>query len=369
MRVLHFFKTYWPDTFGGIERTIHAIAKGAAEHGIASDVLSLSAQPEKNTLSFDGHMAYKAKLDLEFASTGLSRDVFSRFRELSSKADIIHYHFPWPMSDIVQVGLRPDKPTIVTYHSDIVKQKLLLQFYRPLMNRFLGSVDRIVATSPNYVATSEVLQRFTDKTTVIPLGLAEEDYPPAEEASKARWRERFPRPFFLFVGVLRYYKGLRTLLTAARTSNVDIVIVGDGPMKSQLMDYAKKHGLSHVHFAGALPDSDKTALLELSAGLVFPSHLRSEAFGLSLVEASMFGKPMISCEIGTGTSYVNLDGQTGIVIPPQDPGALSKAMQIIANDQALAETFGANARKRYLEYFTADKMTLEYVKNYTSLTR
>jgi rhamnosyl/mannosyltransferase len=124
-----------------------------------------------------------------------------------------------------------------------------------------------------------------------------------------------------------------------------------------------------VHFAGALPDSDKTTLLELSVGLVFPSHLRSEAFGLSLVEASMFGKPMISCEIGTGTSYVNLDGQTGIVIPPQDPSALSKAMQIIANDQTLAERFGANARQRYLEYFTADKMTLEYVKNYTSLTR
>jgi rhamnosyl/mannosyltransferase len=159
------------------------------------------------------------------------------------------------------------------------------------------------------------------------------------------------------------------LLAAARTSNVDIVIVGDGPMKSQLMDYAKEHGLSHVHFAGALPDSDKTTLLELSVGLVFPSHLRSEAFGLSLVEASMFGKPMISCEIGTGTSYVNLDGQTGIVIPPQDPSALSKAMQIIANDQTLAERFGANARQRYLEYFTADKMTLEYVKNYTSLTR
>ncbi len=88
------FKTYWPDTFGGIERTIHAIVKGSDEHGIASDVLSLSAKPQENTRSFDGHMAYKAKLDIEFASTGLSRDVFSRFRELSNRADIIHYHFP-----------------------------------------------------------------------------------------------------------------------------------------------------------------------------------------------------------------------------------------------------------------------------------
>ncbi len=369
MRVLHFFKTYWPDTFGGIERTIHAIAKGAAEYGIASDVLSLSAKPEENTRNFDGHMAYKAKLDFEFASTGLSRDVFSRFRELSGQADVIHYHFPWPMNDIMQMVVHPDKPTIVTYHSDIVKQKLLLQLYRPLMNRFLGSVDRIVATSPNYLATSDVLRRFTDKTTVIPLGLDEADYPATNVITKAHWRERFPHPFFLFVGVLRYYKGLRTLLAAARTSNIDIVIVGDGPMKPQLIAYASEHNLSHVHFAGALPDTDKMALLELSSGLVFPSHLRSEAFGLSLVEASMFGKPMISCEIGTGTSYVNLNGQTGIVIPPQNPKALSAAMQSIAHSKEQAKVFGVNARARYIEHFTADKMVSEYVKNYTALVQ
>ncbi|MGU3401099.1 glycosyltransferase family 4 protein [Brucellaceae bacterium D45D] len=368
MRVLHFFKTYWPDTYGGVERTIHAIAKGALEHGIQSDVLSLSEQPEGNTRLFDGHMAYKAKLDFEFASTGISREVFFRFRELSEKADMVHYHFPWPMNDIVQLALRPHKPTIVTYHSDIVKQKLLLKFYRPLMNRFLGSVDRIVATSPNYVATSEVLQNFRSKITVIPLGLNEADSPQPSEASKLEWRKRFPHPFFVFVGVLRYYKGLSILLAAARNSQTDIVIVGDGPMKPQLLDYAKQHDLCHVHFVGALPDADKAALLELSIGLVFPSHLRSEAFGLSLVEASMFAKPMISCEIGTGTSYVNQNGQTGIVVPPNDPQALSAAMQKIASDTVLAQTFGNNARARYLDHFTADKMALEYVRLYSSLS-
>lgn len=367
MRVLHFFKTYWPDTFGGIERTIHAIAKGSAAYGVETDVLSLSRSPEKNSLPFDGHMAHKARLDLEFASTGLSRDAFSRFRELSGKADIIHYHFPWPMMDMAHLWLRPEKPAVVTYHSDIVKQKLLLKLYEPLMHRFLGRVDRIVATSPNYAATSEVLQRFRDKVSVIPLGLEEADYPRVGEADKARWRQRFPRPFFVFVGVLRYYKGLDILLSAARRQNMDIVIVGDGPMKPQLTAYAKEHGLSHVHFVGALPDADKTALLELSLGLVFPSHLRSEAFGLSLVEAAMLGKPMISCEIGTGTSFVNLDGETGIVVPPADPEALADAMKTIAEDPALARRFGANARARYLEHFTASRMVAQYVELYTAL--
>ncbi len=292
MRVLHFFKTYWPDTFGGVERTIHAIVKGVARHDIQSDVLSLSKTPEKGTVEFDGHMAHKAKLDLEFASTGFSREAFGRFRELSRKADIVHYHFPWPMMDVVHLAAPPGKPTVVTYHSDIVKQKFLLKLYEPVMHRFLASVGAIVATSPNYLATSEVLQRYKDKTTVIPLGLDEADYRKAKEEDRARWRTRFPKPFFLFVGVLRYYKGVHILLEAARQTASDIVIVGEGPMEASLKEYAQQHGLGNVVFLGALPDADKTALLELCTGFVFPSNLRSEAFGLSLVEAAMFGKPI-----------------------------------------------------------------------------
>jgi rhamnosyl/mannosyltransferase len=366
MRVLHFFKTYWPDTFGGVERTIHAITKGTSRYGIESDVLSLSKTPEKSTVEFEGHMAYKAKLDFEFASTGISRDVFGRFRELAARADIVHYHFPWPMMDLVHLAVPPGKPTIVTYHSDIVKQKFLVKLYRPLMHRFLGSVDRIVATSPNYMATSEILQLYKDKTAVIPLGLDEADYPRAEEQCKARWSARFPTPFFLFVGVLRYYKGVHILLEAAKQTNLDILIIGEGPMEASLKGYAKAHNLANVFFLGALPDADKTALLELSVGLVFPSHLRSEAFGLSLVEAAMFGKPMISCEIGTGTSFVNLDGETGLVVKPDDPAALSDGMRRLANDPDFARAQGTTARLRYEESFTAERMGKAYAGIYGS---
>jgi len=364
MRVLHFFKTYWPDTFGGIERTIHAIAKGTAKYGVQSEVLSLSQAPLQNSRELDGHVAYKAKLDLEFASTGFSREVFGRFLELSKKADVIHYHFPWPMMDIVHLTSRPSKPTIVTYHSDIVKQRMLLQFYKPLMHCFLRSVDKIVATSPNYVATSEVLRRYAEKTTVIPLGLDEADYPRASEALKAHWREKFPQPFFLFVGVLRYYKGVHILLKAARQTKLDILLIGGGPMEVSLKAYAREHRLENVHFLGALPDADKTALLELSTGFVFPSHLRSEAFGLSLVEAAMFGKPMISCEIGTGTSFVNTHEKTGLVVKPNDPVDLATAITRLGENQRESLRFGRQARDAYLEKFRAADMASHYVKLY-----
>ncbi|MDL2404341.1 glycosyltransferase family 4 protein [Rhizobium calliandrae] len=367
MRVLHFFKTYWPDTFGGVERTIHAIVNGVARHDIQSDVLSLSKMPEKNTVDFHGHMAHKAKLDFEFASTGFSREAFGRFQELSRKVDIVHYHFPWPMMDIVHLATPPGKPTVVTYHSDIVKQKFLLKLYGPVMHRFLGSVDAIVATSPNYLATSEVLQRYKDKIAVIPLGLDAADYRRASEQDKTHWRARFAKPFFLFVGVLRYYKGVHILLEAARQTASDIVIVGEGPMEASLKKYAQEHSLRNVFFLGALPDTDKAALLELCAGVVFPSNLRSEAFGLSLVEAAMFGKPMVSCEIGTGTSFVNQHGKTGYVVPPNDPSALAKAMERFVTDGEAAASLGTAARLRYEECFTAEHMGDAYAALYKRL--
>lgn len=369
MRVLHFFKTYYPDTFGGVERTIHALAKGGQEKGVRSTVLSLSRHPTQNTVTFDGHSAQKAKLSFELASTGFSADAFSMFAEASQKADIIHYHFPWPFMDLVHLWQRPEKPCLVTYHSDIVKQKTLLRAYQPLMSRFLGSLDRIVATSNNYVATSSVLQSHRAKVQVIPIGLDEADYPRAPDHLKQEWRRRFQRPFFLFVGVLRYYKGVQFLLEAAKDLPADIVIIGAGPMSDDLKQRATELSLDNVHFLADRSDLDKAALLALCTAFVFPSHLRSEAYGLSLVEAAMFGKPMISCEIGTGTSFVNQDRQTGLVVPPGNPEALAFAMRTLLREETLRRKLGEAARQRYEHELRAETMVDRYVMLYRQLER
>lgn len=368
MRVLHFFKTYWPDTFGGVERSIHAIATGTVRHGVVTDVLSLSRDPAAGSREFDGHMAWKAKLDLDIASTGLSRAVFGQFRALADQADIIHYHFPWPLMDIVHMTCAPKKPALVTYHSDIVKQRTLLRFYRPLMMRFLRSMDAVVATSPDYLRSSEVLRALDpEKIAVIPLGMEETSFPAVDEATRARWRAALPRDFFLFVGVLRYYKGVHRLLDAARLTGLPVVIVGEGPLGEELRARAKAENLDNVIFTGALDDLDKMALLELCAAFVFPSHLRSEAFGLSLVEAAMSAKPMISCEIGTGSSYVNRHGETGLVVEPDNGEALAGAMRQLAADEGLRRIFGENARRRYEENFTASRMADAYHALYSRL--
>lgn len=369
MRVLHFYRTSFPDTMGGIEQVINQIARGTSKLGVKTDVLSLTPDRVPRTIELDGYLAHRARLDLQIASTGFSASAFLRFSQLAKKADVIHYHFPWPFMDVVHFATNVKKPTVVTYHSDIIRQKYLLKLYRPLKRKFLASMDRIVATSPNYLATSDVLEKFSDKVSVIPIGLDKASYPQLIPDRLQFWRERFGAKFFLFVGLLRYYKGLHILMEAAQGSDYPIVIVGAGPIEQDLKAQAAQLGLRNIYFMGYLPDEDKVALLTLCYGVVFPSHLRSEAFGISLLEGAMYGKPMISSEIGTGTTYINIGNETGLVVPPSDPVALRQAMRYLWEHPGEAADMGRRAEERYWKYFTAERMVRSYVDLYGDLVR
>ncbi|MBN3863740.1 glycosyltransferase [Pseudomonas frederiksbergensis] len=367
MRVLHFFKTYLPDSVGGIEQVIFQLCESGAEHGIEGQVLTLSADPTPPVVQLGKHEVHRAKLDIQFASTGFSYSVFKQFREMAAEADVVNYHFPWPFMDLVHFLNGMNKPSVVTYHSDIIRQKHLLKLYRPLMNRFLASADRIVAASPNYLHTSDVLQQFQDKTRVIPYGLNKAGYPQADSERMAHWRQTLGDKFFLFVGVMRYYKGLHILLDALKGVDYPVVIVGAGPLEAELHAQAAALGLRNIHFLGRLGDEDKVALLHLSYAIVFPSHLRSEAFGISLLEGAMYGKPMISSEIGTGTSYINIHNETGLVVPPSHPQAFREAMRTLWENPTLTAQMGVKAEARYRQLFTADEMGRKWTQLYQDL--
>lgn len=367
MKILHFYKTYLPETIGGTEQVINQIARGTARLGVDTKVLSLSSSKVDRTVTVDGHMVQRCRSNFELASTPFSFSAFYRFYQLAKEADLIHYHFPYPFTDILHLVLRIKKPTIVTYHSDIIKQKKLLKLYRPLMNKFLSSVNHIVATSPNYMATSNVLKQFKEKTSVIPIGLDKSTYPAASTEMTNYWQEKFGSRFFLFIGVIRYYKGLHILVDAARNSEYPIVIVGAGPVEQELKERARKLGIKNIHFIGHVSEVDKFALLELCYSIIFPSHLRSEAFGVSLLEGAMYGKPLLSSEIGTGTSFINIDGETGIVVKPGNSMALRNAMDYLWNNPKEAATMGQNAEKRYWKLFTGKDMAQSYVNLYRRL--
>jgi len=367
IKVLHFFKTYYPDTMGGIEQVIFQIAEGGARHGFESEVLSLSHEGAARDGIVGHHVSHRSKLDFHLASTGFSLSVFKDFAALAKRADVIHYHFPWPLMDVVHFASRIKKPTVVSYHSDIIKQKTLLKLYQPLMGRFLSSVDRIIASSPNYAQSSPVLNKFKTKVRVIPYGLDRGTYPVPSLEKLRYWRQLVGDRFFLFVGALRYYKGLDHLLKAAHATQLPVVILGGGHLEGELKAQALQLGLTNVHFLGFLPDEDKAALLDLCYAFVFPSHLRSESFGISLLESAMFGKPMISCEIGTGTTFINIAGETGLVVPPCDSVALGQAMLSLWQKPETALAMGENALRRYEKLFSADVMAESYADVYKEL--
>jgi glycosyltransferase involved in cell wall biosynthesis len=367
LRVLHFYKTYYPDSLGGIEQVIRQLAIGTTRLGVRNVVLSLSRAKDLEPIEFEGHTVVRVPLDFEIASNGCSVAALSALARLANECDIVHYHFPWPFMDLAHFLSRVSKPSVVTYHSDIVRQKVLMRVYQPLKQCFLRSVDAIVATSPNYMASSAVLGRYRDKTRIITYGLDKTTYPAPDAERLAYWRDKVGIKFFLFVGVLRYYKGLHVLLDAVEHTDYPVVIVGAGPIEQELKAHAARLNLNHVMFVGALDDADKVALLTLCYAMAFPSHLRSEAFGISLLEGAMFGKPMISSEIGTGTTYINIDGDTGLVVPPDDSPAFGTAMRTLWENPALAEAMGKRAALRYEEMFTAERMAANYTALYQEL--
>lgn len=367
IRVLHFHKTSLPQSIGGIESFIDTLCRASSKYNIRNTVLSLAKEPSKTPINMESYEVHQAKQLFELASAGFSISAIKKFKQLADNADIIHYHFPNPFADILHFICKIDKPTVLTYHSDIIKQRYLLKLYTPLMYNFLNSVDHIVSTSPNYFATSDNLKHHTKKVTIIPIGINTAAYPKLNEERIKYWNTRLPKPFFLFIGAMRYYKGLHVALDAISGTDIQLAIAGIGGIEADLKHQAQKNRLENVDFLGMISDEDKIALLSLCYGFIFPSHLRSEAFGISLLEAAAYGKPLISCEIGTGTSFVNQHDVTGLVIEPSSSKALKNAMQYLLDNPEKASEFGNNARIRSQTLFTAENQAHSYYKIYKEL--
>jgi glycosyltransferase involved in cell wall biosynthesis len=252
LKVLHFYKTYLPDSHGGVEQFIYQLARGCAQRGMELDVLSLSSDVTDETRLFDNHISHRVRRNFEIASTGFSIRSFAKFASLARAADVIHYHYPWPFADVVHFATGVSKPTVLTYHSDVIRQQLWMKFYEPLRNRFFSRIDRIVATSQNYLESSRTLMAFREKTEVIPIGLDRLTYPTPDARRIMKWRAELGEAFFLFVGVLRYYKGLHILIEANRSMDYPLVIVGAGPVEAELRKHASDVGLNRVTFLGAI---------------------------------------------------------------------------------------------------------------------
>lgn len=283
---------------------------------------------------------------------------------------MLHFHFPWPFADLLNLLPAARKPKILTYHSDIVRQKFLSMLYSPLMRATMQSMDAVVATSPNYAQTSAPIQRYVpkDKLKIIPLGIADVAQARPDSTSQIISRLGLSQsPYVLALGVLRYYKGLHTLISAARKIQGKVVIAGSGPESEKLKAQAAALNADNVIFAGRVDEQEKHDLLRQCSSLVLPSHLRSEAFGMVLLEAAMYGRPLVCCDIGSGMSYVNQNGVTGVLVPPESPGRLADAINQLLYNPALALQMGQKARERFLALFSGEPLGQKYQALYSDI--
>ncbi len=368
LQALQVYRTYFPDPPGGLQEVIRQVGLSTTNFGVSTQIFTLSPTPHPKITYRPEGMVLRTRSWAAPASCDLGGIATIReFFKCCEMSGIIHYHFPWPFGDILHAIGRPQIPAVMTYHSDIVRQKTLGRVYAPLMWRTLKAMRFIVATSPAYARTSPVLYHpsIRERVRVIPSGIVEESYPKeADLEIFERIKLSQNEPYFLFIGVLRYYKGLHTLIQAARHVDAKIVIAGSGPEEVALKELLTQTGGRNVIFAGQISDTEKVALLQSCHALVLPSHLRSEAFGMVLVEAAMFSKPQISCEIGTGTSYVNMHEETGIVVPPEVPNDLAQAMNQLLRETSMAKEMGLAARVRYERLFSGNALGKAYADLY-----
>ena len=150
----------------------------------------------------------------------------------------------------------------------------------------------------------------------------------------------------LFVGVLRYYKGLRVLLEAVKDTPYRLIIAGKGPEEAGLKSYLERQRITNVVMAGHVCDEEKMALLTLARAFVLPSCERSEAFGVTLLEGAMSARPLISAEVGSGTSHVNIHGETGYLTHPDDIELMSEYAISILKDPKTLDEFKNKAFKQ-----------------------
>jgi rhamnosyl/mannosyltransferase len=283
-----------------------------------------------------------------------------------TRADVMVLHVPNPTAEIAWLLVRPRTKLVVRYHSDVVRQASAMFVYGPVQQWFLRTADLIIPTSQPYLDSSVTLQPHRERCRVVPMGIVPSDFDPPPEESIRRLRERYGRPFVFFCGQHRYYKGLDVLIRAARRIHAPVVVAGDGPERERCRQLSKAIGVN-VAFPGELSQADLVAHLHACDVFAFPSIARSEAFGIAILEAHVCGKPVVATNLGTGVEFVNLDGQTGLNVPPNDADALSNGINALLDDPEMRRRYGEFARQRARTQFDAATIARIEFELYTSL--
>ncbi|KJC36139.1 glycosyl transferase [Bradyrhizobium sp. LTSP885] len=359
--VLHIFKVYYPDLFGGTLSVIRDICVGLKDSFAAAVLVCSQSGGERrivvNDVAVERVHSFGDVLSLPAAPTYPWR-LWRRIAE----HDLLALHAPFPLADLVfAFGFGRRRPLVVHWHADIVSHAALRWFVEPMMRRTLRRAAAIIVSDPVLVENTPLLREFADKCHAVPFGVdvAKYDRPvlrPADVNSRGR--------LVLACGRLVPYKGFDVLIRAAHSRNFEVWIVGEGRERDQLEQLIRDYGLQdRVRLLGSVPESERVKLMRIADVFVMPSVTNAETFGLVQLEAMAAGRPVINTALDTGVPYVARNGIEAITVPAGDPNALAEAIETLIDDPERRQRMGQAGRHRAMTKYstTAFKERVETV--------
>ncbi len=373
MRVLQFGR-FWNDQHGGVERHAALLSRGLTSEGV--DVVNLVASHnwQGSDGKVDGYRLVQVPSGGMLFRTALAPTLPWQALALHREQpfDIFHFHLPDPLSHLASMVLPAGVKRVITWHSDIIRQKKLLALYEPLLQRLVRQADALVAATQMHFVSSIQIPSDLPRTRrhVIPYGL---DYTPLAlsprtAALRDELRARVQGRALVFaLGRHIYYKGFDVLIEAIQHTNALLILGGDGPLRPQLEQQAQALGLAdRVVFSGRIPEQDLAAYFHACDVFCLPSVEPSEAFGLVQLEAMACGKPVVCTQLNNGVNVVNVHGQTGFAVPVRDPLALGQCLALLLQDDALRLKLGSQARVQ-ADSYSVSAMTASHIKLYQDL--
>jgi glycosyltransferase involved in cell wall biosynthesis len=359
MRILQFGKFYPPD-IGGIERVMFDITEGLNRRDIPCDVLCSNSKNKYIEETIGTYRVTRTRSYGVYFSTSISPELALKLKKMQAGYDIIHVHLPDPTATMALFAVRPRCKVILHWHNDIVRQRFLLKLFLPFQNWMIQRADAIITTSPNYVEGSPFLAAHKAKCRVVPIGVDKTSFRVSDRAAMEIRKRYGNRRIVFTVGRLSRYKGYEYLIRAARLLGDEYVILigGTGPLKEDLAAQIEREGLAgKVFLPGRIEHEDLGSYYEACDLFCLSSVSRNEGFGLVQLEAMLFRKPVVSTNIkGSGVTWANLDGETGLVVEPEDPTALARAIERICSDRDLYDRFARAGFDRTTHEFTKERM-------------
>jgi len=375
IRVLHFGKFAF-ELAGGIERHVEVLARAQAAQGADVTVLAYTLDAKAKPRRVDGVQIKPVFVSVRFSSQPLALGLVARARQLAREKpfDIVHQHWPDPFAHLV-ASLIPGRPAlVVSWHSDIVKQRVLGSIYRKLALMFLRKPDAVIGATKTHMASAQIdIFADTAHRHVIPFGIdpAPFELTPAISESVAALRARYAgRPIVFALGRHVYYKGFDVLIRAMARVPAVLLLGGGGPLTpelTQLTERLANESAGKVVFVGSIPEDELPVYYHACDIFCLPSVATTEAFGIVQTEAMLCGKPIANTNLGTGVNEVAPHDVCAMTVPAGDEAALAMALNTLIEAPEYAQTLGQAGRARAIEHFNVEQMAKDTMTLYASL--